>query len=69
LDGGKVVGIDGGGLVNRIPDALLAEVLCLLEVDDLCSAARNDELGGAGNFTATDDEFDGAMPTRGLGLC
>jgi hypothetical protein len=49
-DTGEVAGIDGGGLVNRIFDALLAEVLWLLEVDDVCSAARNDELGGAGNF-------------------
>jgi hypothetical protein len=46
----EVAGIVGGGLVNRIFDALLAEVLWLLEVDDVCSAARNDELGGADNF-------------------
>jgi hypothetical protein len=40
-DAGKVAGIDGGGSVVRLPDALLVEVLRLLEVDDACSAAAS----------------------------
>jgi hypothetical protein len=38
----------------------MTEVFCLLEVDEVCSVARRDEsLGGAGNFVATNDRFDG----------
>ncbi|TVU05311.1 hypothetical protein EJB05_48469, partial [Eragrostis curvula] len=40
-DAGEASGSDGGGLVNRLPEALLVEVLSLLEVDDACSAAAS----------------------------
>jgi hypothetical protein len=46
----------------------MTEVLCLLEVDDICSIVRNDELGSTDNFVATNDEFDGAVPMQGLGF-
>ena len=32
---------EGGGLVERLPEALLVEVLCRLEVDDACSASAS----------------------------
>lgn len=40
-DAGEAAGSDGGGLVNRLPEALLVETLGLLEVDDACSAAAS----------------------------
>lgn len=40
-DAVEAAGSDGGGLVNRLPEALLVEMLGLLEVDDACSAAAS----------------------------
>jgi hypothetical protein len=40
-DAGEASGSDGGGLVNRLPEALLVEVLGLLELDDACSASAS----------------------------